>query len=536
MLMTLRRFYLFAVTSIAFLFTFGVFTYFLYTLLHYLGLDQGQGSDRSALTQALTFVIVAIIVVVPVGGLHWWLLRRDESAPRQEAPDAGAVVRTVFLDLLLTLSSLTATFSLAACVYIALDTNQSRFFALPLSFFLSWILATLVIVLEKRRVPVTIQPALTVSMLLGYIPQFVLVLFAAAQMVTFVQITLQQIFAPFPRCGFAEYCSSYTPSPLENLGMAAVAVAGLALLANWTRNDRHTGTRRLFDVAMMLAGVFYAITGIYNLGYLVLGALLKVPSILWPQSAVYSSYYNSCDYTTKYVGDCTYVQSLPFAGYLLVAAIILTWYLVRLWRTSLPDNLQAERISRQFALIAIAIPLAAVFLTGGGSVLGNVIRMTSPSQPSVTDHIQGVSLLISGVAWVALWPILARMSDPRGNGPTVPRRLYVFVLLGGTIVASAIGLAITLYLTLSGVLGTPADKDGRVWPYLLGIALVSGVAAAYYIFVLRRDTALLRVHRQVEEGTPPAERTLEAILQDVAAGRATVPQAASELRSRYPIA
>src|SRR5262244_3013907 len=61
------------------------------------GLREQHGApDRAQVVQAITFAIVAFIVAGLIGGLHYWLIRRDMRA---DPSAGGGGVRSFFLNV-----------------------------------------------------------------------------------------------------------------------------------------------------------------------------------------------------------------------------------------------------------------------------------------------------------------------------------------------------------------------------------------------------------------------------------------------------
>src|SRR5271165_3618349 len=112
MLSTLRRVYLYGMTTIALLFTTGVLDSLVYTLLRQGGLVDyiGEGPALSnSVTQALILLLVDLVVVVPIGVLHWFFIQRDAKAEPQAR---NGMVRVIFLTLLTIGYGLTVVFAL----------------------------------------------------------------------------------------------------------------------------------------------------------------------------------------------------------------------------------------------------------------------------------------------------------------------------------------------------------------------------------------------------------------------------------------
>ena len=549
MLASLRRIYLYLVASIALLFTGYVVQFAVYAILHNLGFSDYPGAnsnsfDPNVLKQALTLLATDVVVIVPVGLLHWSFIRREM---RGDPATRSGVVRSLFLALLTIYVGLTVTYSFIS-VAANLGARAYQFaIAGSLASAIAWTLVLAVLLTEWRASRDLSQDGRIISNVFGYIGQWILTITLIVIGIIFVQQIVQEVIRPLPLCDFNDFgnqpfpCVNSTSPTILSYGlMLVVALISLAGFITWARTDHGSGLRRASEVVLLLITVGVAMWGIGNGANLLMALILKQPNVYLPDS----------------LASNTDTATFPFLGPLLTGGAILIFLLVRTWNTASEDETHPQ-LPKQLALAALSIPLAFTFLIGISVLLGTAFIATySRVEPST--WATGFGIAMSGAAWLGLWPVLARMSNPSGTGPTWPRRIYELILLAGTVLGTAIGLAVTLYLVFSKIIGASADASGDATRGFLAGTIVFGIAAAYYIWVVRRDSIILRQQAaavatatpSATQATPnnaglvgapmvssaqPTTTSLEAILTSVATGTLTVAQAASELRRNYGI-
>lgn len=553
MLAALRRVYYYLITAGALLFTTGVLEYVFYQLLLRGGLATSP-PDPQELTRSLVFLLVDLIVVVPVGGLHWFLLRRDL---RQDPGASGGIIRTLFLTLLTLGFGLTVIFALESTVInLGAPLALQMSVALPLAATLAWGVALALVLLEWRSSGPPREDARIVATVFGLIGFWVLIIAAIIAVGQAIQSYLQALIFPLSQCTGFEFvsnpsgvlpCSYQAPPPALGATLAAlVALGGLAVFFLWTRRDQNPVLRLVSTVIVVtIATITVVIFSVLGTRFVLDLASGHVGTI-FPQSLLSAAPPQTTD-------NQPFIQSYPFLGPLLAGLGVLAYYLPQQWGRPLPEG----SISRQAAITTLAVPLSFIFFIGGSILLGNAFLVMGGRTVTTDDWNTALMFLIPGLAWLGLWPALAAMSHPAGEGPTAPRRVYVLILLAVTLSAAVISLATALFVVLTGVLGTPVDSTGDTALHAFGVTLATGAGAGYYVFVLLRDGRLLRRRRAAvpapaapaplpapgttapspasgaSEAPPPPP--LEAILAQLTQGQLTVDQAAAILRQHPEI-
>lgn len=554
MVQTLKRVYLYTAATFALLFTAALTVTMLNTILNLAGMVPyyansdgtiqsigGIPDSQQVETTVILFVITVVLVGALFGGLHYWLIRRD--ARSDPAADGGAV-RHLFLNALLALAALvgvpTALFALA-------DIDQAAGVhdtAVALSFALVSAVVFVYVYLERRRVDPAGKAALIIRQLQENLVQVILLVIASV--ILFLGITsifhyafvTGHVVTP-PECfSFSDFNGSQTvscpPPPLLSpilTTIFAIAAWGLYVwIGAWSRG------------AVLQRIVWYAALG-YGVVWLLYGFAQAIYTAVAPLFGDGNAWQEALD------------GSLLFVGAIITGGLI-TWVYVRWLQRLAARTPRLQELAPQ-GLLAVPAALSAIFfLTGIILLLNGLVEQVVPDgTPFTADGwAQAVGIAVAGVMYPILWVSLRRRSDPALGGPTVPRRIYVLVLLAGTAIGALIAAVFLIYQIIVGVLGLPSANANaaRVSAVIL---LVLGVTALYHLWQLRADlrvihartpaaaqaapalaSAVVSVPTDAEVSTitlPSAAEpdTLEAILQQVAGGALDTVSAATRIRS-----
>ncbi len=529
MLSTLRRIYLYGMTTIALLFTTGVLENLVYNLLRLNGLLDYLGEsagDPNSVSQAFTLLIVDLVVVVPVGGLHWFFIRRDAGADPQAR---NGIVRATFLTLLSVVYGLVVTFALITTASNLGSPGQESVIAGSLAAAIAWGFGLALLAREWWATPELTNDGRVIASIFGAIAQWIVLITGVVLAIEFIQSVLQATILPLAQCNpnfnydGGNSCTS-TPTVTSAIYMSLVAIVGYAAFFRWARTARSAMLLTLDTSISALIGLITTIIGLGIGSNLLLSLAFNQPGYSWPYSLL-----SSPNGATTYPNN--FISSEPFLGVLIPGLAVMAVFLARGFIAK-SDN---PKLVRQVAIVTLALPLAFIFFIGVSALLGNALIVLRGASADTSVWINDISLIISGVAWLGFWPALARMSNISGDGPTVPRRIYVLITLGGTLSAAIISLAVALFAVLTSALGQPIDASGNTASQAFGVAIATGAGAGYYLFVLLRD---LRHSRAQAAAAPPAEPpapTLESVLQQVAQGQVAVPQAVEFLRQHPEI-
>jgi hypothetical protein len=548
MVQTLKRVYLYTAATFALLFTAALAVIMLNTILNLAGMlpyyANSDGSIQSysgipdtqqVETTVILFVITVVLVGLLFGGGHYWLIRRD--ARSDPAADGGAV-RHFFLNALLALAALvgvpTGLFALA-------DIDLTPGYhdtALPLSFVLVAAVVFVYVYLERRRV----NPAGNAAIIIRQIQENVMqaILLVIASVILFLGITsivTGNVVTP-PECfSFSGVTGSQTvpcpPPPLLSpilTTVFALAAWGLYVwIGAWSRD------------AVLQRIVWYAALG-YGVVWLLYGFAQAIYTAVAPLFGDGNAWQEALD------------GSLLFVGAIITGGLITLVYVS--WLRHLAARLPRLQELVPQGLLAVPAALSAgFFLTGIIQLLSGVVEQVVPGgKPFDADGwAQAIGIFVGGIMYPMLWALFRRRSDPVLGGPTVPRRVYVLVLLAGTAIGASIAAVFLIYQLVVGLLGLPS-ADAYAARVSAVILLVLGAMALYHLWQLRVDVRVIHARAPAvpevpapapAEASVPAEaeastvplapvdgsETLEAILQQVAGGTLDTMSAATRIRA-----
>ncbi len=295
----------------------------------------------------------------------------------------------------------------------------------------------------------------------------------------------------FGGAGAASQCSGNIGCQAPSTAMLIANTASLLWIAlfwlgyGWlSRNDTASMLRRVFHLISMGYGVIAVLVGVYRGAALIMLSIFKVPIAAYSISGPFAAY------------DVISPLSLG----LLVTAVYLFW----LRDAALKHP--AEKVSILLTGLALVAALPGVaFWFGCGFLLLNIVELISPSNTALTAEIwaSAIAYVVAGIAYVPLGLLLRRRS--KREMFFAPLRGFTFALLGGGILAAAIGGATALYAYVTAALGSPLEN----WMYIahVGIAAfaVGVLIVAIYLWTSIREGFFSGAKRQVAAETAPAE-------------------------------
>lgn len=231
----------------------------------------------------------------------------------------------------------------------------------------------------------------------------------------------------------------------------------------------------------------------------------------------------------------------------------LPWLAVGVWhrRTSLAESRAiggtAEATTTRAALHLVSLVGLVFIAVGSARLLGLIIEAAAgqagigpTDDPWRHDLAQFTGLALAGIVpWAWAWrKVVDRRLEPRERG-TASGRAYLYLVVGGALVAAVPSGALILYRMLNVVLGTErgaALADAAATP--LGIAAVAAMVAAYHGRVLLADirAADAATARGVEAppGVPPIGPTFEVTVVLRGPAGSDPSRLLDELRARLP--
>lgn len=482
MLRGLYRFYLYVVFIAMLLFATSGVIQLLTVVFQSLFKDQYNTPSSASLVQALVFGIVSLITAALFGGLHYWLIRRD----MKNDPEAGnSAVRAFFLNAVELISLPSAVGSGAFTISSFGQQNVgsvSSGAAFTIAFLGLWALLEW----ERRRVQASSGAAIVFQRLHLYGTQLILLFILTFSWFQTVGQLVDSIF--FGGAGTMAACGG--GSGCHGPGLASVianVVSTLWVVLFWSgygwlsRADTASVLRRVFHFISFGYGTIAVLVGMYRVASLILLSIFKMT--IAPNSI-----------------------SGPFAEYDVVTPLslgILTIGVYVFWLRNAVAKHPEERVSVFLTELSVAAALASVaFWFGCGLLLLNILEKVFPSTTPVTSENWATALayIVAGIAYIPLGFLLRRRSAQAAF--FAPLRGFTFALLGGGILAGAIGGATALYAFGTAALGSPLDN----WLYIAhtGIAAltIGALIVGIYLWTSIREGFFgSRVNQQVGEVT-----------------------------------
>jgi hypothetical protein len=510
------RVYLYVVTCSMLIFgAVGVYL-LLSVLLAQTGLrgDQAPPSSQEVV-QRFVFVVVTLVIAGGLGGLHYWLIRRDIQ---HESTAASSAVRSFFLNLVEAIAVIVAVFT-AASSLMSLGFGPTSV-ADPFAAALAALLVAGAVEWERRRsTPAPGVATIFQRLHLYGVPLFIAVIVGSSIWQPAISNTIGQVLytaGQFPACpapgsmaspqgpcfGVANIWLQWSAAAL-----VAVAWGGYVWLA---RGDMRSGLRQVTHLLGFAFGLIMLVLGVERGVEWGLRALLQVPV-------------NLLDLVTSY----EFVSSLVFGLVVLAAYGVL----VRREAALLPMGETAVGLT---TLALAAFILAVPFWWGIGYTVHDVVERLTPGAvpPTSEGWAFGLALIIAGASYIPL-ALLLRTRTARTT-VTTPRRGFVLGMLGGGALTGAAGAAIALYALGTALLSAPL-ADWQAVARTGGVVLLTGaIIAGIYGWVAAQEHAFARPAgpKPPTEGKPfvvALPTSIEGVLDAFKAGTMTREEAAKRI-------
>lgn len=477
----------------------------------------------SEVTAPATFAAIAWLMTLLVGGLHYWLLLRDERGDPTAGPGA---VRAFMVNFAEGVAALVAV-AFALGIYFQVRYGGSVGNSLgPLVVFA---LLFALFEVERRRTQARAGAAMALQRIHFYIlPVFFLAAFVLSPLISTINDTVSSMLLGLgllTKCTINGYSS---PAPNmcvypgvipSHLGAAWLAVA--VLVAWWagyavlTRADTRSNMRPTMRVLGYTVGVVVVVYGITRGLELAARAALGLT-----------------------VSGYDFVYGYAFAGSLIAGIAVVVVYVLwlRADMARWPDAASGVRLSAHAVTAAV---LALVFYSGCYLVLSYVVEHVVPgaTRPDRGQLATAVALVVTGLSYIPL-AITLRTATTQPGAAIAPRRAFGLALLAIGTLTTVIALVVVLYATVTAALGNPPSD----WQHLArsaACALTVGVVlVAIYLRLAFAERWLAAVPHpaQPEEGAPvaPTSGTVEAVLDELLAGHLTREQAAARINALHP--
>ncbi|MGH2479517.1 MAG: hypothetical protein ACRDHW_07685, partial [Ktedonobacteraceae bacterium] len=386
------RFYLYMFSSALLIFAVVATASLLSTLFSLTPLRGAYSSPPSqpALVQVWVFAVVSWLIAGILGGLHYWLIRRD----MRNDPTAGtSAVRSFFLNLLQALGVLLAVAFIGFGVIDPWAHANGTDLTLSAAIGLTLLVMVLLLELERRRAPLQRGTALVFQRVNFFGVQVILLFFLTAAFLNDLSYLVDGLFFSKDLCNHYG-CPSYNPL---GLGLTALWFTGCWLIyALVTSKDTSRTARLVLHGASLAFGVVYILYSVYSA--LETFMQLSFHIALQGENAI-----------TLYA----------FIAPLLLGLLVTAIYHVLVYDVSRRGLVEAQA-RRLVEWVIAALLLAGAFWLGAGAVMDNLLQGMSTNDSLL--WVNALALLITGVGYVPLDLYLRRRYTLNPAQSTGPRR------------------------------------------------------------------------------------------------------------------
>jgi hypothetical protein len=533
MLRNLYRFYLYTVFIALLVFIAVITGRLLSALLSLTPLHGSYGyvASQAEVVQALVFAVVTWVIAGALGGLHYWLIRRD----MQTNPSAGtSAIRSFFLNITEAVAITIAAPLIGFSVLNGLGFYGGTDAAGPLSYALPALALFGLLELERRRTEFQSRAALAFQRLHLYGVQIFLLAYVSFACFNVIRPLVDGLL--FGGNVALEQCRSYgsniSDCPHPNLFYLIASLLWFVALwigYGWLVRDDKARLLRLF-----LHGASFA----YGIGFLLSGIFFAAQLLILPL-------FNKPAALVDIVGsNARYDFLSPLLLGLLVAAVYYRWL-----KKAAREGMIDEDVLILTEVAITDVLSAATFWWGCGTLLYNLFQTLTPipNAPDAQSWTSAIAFVIAGLGYIPLDLSLLRRNVREISIAGGPRRGAVLALLGGGILALAIGGVTALYAWMTALFGSAIPNWQQVMHTGLATLIVGLFLVSVYLWFARKEHLLGLRHKQTATAVSPVEETvenvpasstevvaattIEGVLDELLAGKITRDEAAGRIRA-----
>lgn len=513
---SLYRFYLYIVVVALLIFAMVILGQVLQTLLALTPLRDSYTAVPSSanVTQSLVLALASWVIAGVLGGLHYWLIRRD----MQNDPVAStSAIRSFFLNIPEAVAVILAISTIGFQVINAYAQPSSVSIS-GLAFAIPTTLLAVILELERRRTSTGVGLALTFRRLHLYGVQFFLLIFLIFCWLQNVR-SLAGSLTHVCQSNAYEYCPSYN---VVGLILSILWFVGCWFGYGWlARDDVSPRLRLIVHLVSFAGGIGFLVWGMYTAFELLFSPLFHLSVTL-----------------AIVVGPSA---TFDFFSPLTLGVLIMSIY--HLW---LRDAVKIKLIE-SITLLAIENAIVAggyavSFWWGLGLLLFNTLNaLASPGNaPDAQLWVSALAFAVVGLIYIPLDIWLARRSISNETQAAGARRVFVLILLAAGILSLAIGSATALYAWITALLGSPIASWQQVAYTGLAAFIVGALLVGIYLTLALRGHLFSGLRKQpiatptqslTTETIPPSVETIEHILDELLTGKITRDVAAARIHA-----
>jgi len=487
----------------------------------------GTIPTNAAIVQVTVFFAVSWFIAALFGILHYWLIRRD----MHNDPAAGSsAIRSFFLNITELIDAPLAIVVSSTAVIAQLGHDPAFDLTGSAAFATTALLLLVVLELERQRSQAGSGAAMAFQRLHLYGVQLILLI-----VLTFswnnTAFQLGDAFIFNSQVTGTVACGGFTGCPGPNL--LSLVVSTLWIVIFWigygffTRKDGASLLRSILHFASFAYGVgliLYGISRAIELGILTLfNVSLSAGEIL--------NNYN--------------FASLISLG-LLVTGVYVIWLRITAWKESSAQGRVTAILIGEAIITAL---FAAAFWWGIALVFLNVFQMLAGITTGPREWAPALALIVTGLTYIPFDFNLHQHYKYEAAAASDPRRGFVYAMLAGGILSTAIGGAVALYSLGTNLLGSPFENWQQVARVGASAFVVGVIILAIYLWTARREHLFSGLTKRLptEEASsnmepapelivkaeiPPDEilPNIDVVLDELLAGKITRDEAAKRIQ------
>ncbi len=510
----LYRFYLYSVFIVLVIFAataLGLLLSTVLLLVPFLRASYENVPNSASITQSLVFALVSWAIAGLLGGLHYWLIRRDIG---NDPAAGGSAIRSFFLNTTEAIGIAIAVPFIGFSVLGQLAYNGQYELVGILSFTLPTLFVVVLLELERRRTHVVAGTALAFQRLHVYGVQLLFLIVLAFAWERNINSLIDTLF--FGGRGTRQYCGNLAACQTENIVFVLLTLLWFIvfwLIYGWlTRTDTSKLLRFILHFSSIAVGGGILLTGLYR------GVIL----LLLPAFHISFGLKDVTGPNAQY----------DFAPFLLLGVLVIGVYHLLL-NGAAKRNL-IERGAVPATEISIATILTSfLFWTGVAFLVYSALRALHGASPDSSLWEETVAAIIVGLVYIPLDFFLWRRNAAEPTMYAGARRGFVLAVLGIGILAGAIGGAVALYAWATSLFGSPISNWLQVTDTGLAGFIVGGVMTALYLTIAIREqlfSSFTKRNTPVVPSSPTQIVTIEGVLDELLAGKITRYEAAQRIR------
>ncbi|HZR42246.1 MAG TPA: hypothetical protein VFB12_19155, partial [Ktedonobacteraceae bacterium] len=472
MVRNLYRFYLYVVFIALLIFAAVAVGQFLATVLSFTPLRGSYGTtpSQAVVLQSTIFALVSLVIAGALGGLHYWLIRRD----LHNDPAAGtSAIRSFFLNICEAIGISLAVPFVGFMMLATRAQSPEDNIVFATAFALPTLALVLILEVERRRTQTRSREALIFQRFHVYAILVILLIYLTFSWLSAVRPLVDGLF--FAGRAAREVCTG--PNILCPIYNFPLLISSILWFVAWFVGY---GLLVSADKATLLRLILQGTGLAYGIGLILFGLQQGIEVLLFFPFNVSVALK---DVLGAYNASYDFVSPLTL-GILIVA--LFSWWL----RLAAQQGLIKRNVLVLTEYAIAGVLAAAAFWWGGGNLLYDLFQSMTPvpSAPDVRSWASSLAFALVGISYIGFDLFLRRQNRIEPVSVAGPRRGFVFAMLGGGILSLAIGGATALYAWATALFGTPISNWQQVAHMGLAACLIGAFLTGAYLWAARHES------------------------------------------------